>query len=100
VKILEISGEWRHKDDVLYKPPEKKKSHEVKSGDRGGHRINALSSVSSLGPGRAGRGAMHRQPSSRNFAYHFSILLKRGAAFWNSARNRNGRGYCVFQNTK
>jgi hypothetical protein len=23
-KILEISGEWRHKDDVLYKPPEKK----------------------------------------------------------------------------
>jgi hypothetical protein len=24
-KILEISGQWRHKDDVLYKPPEKKK---------------------------------------------------------------------------
>jgi hypothetical protein len=23
-KILEISGEWRHKDDVLYKPSEKK----------------------------------------------------------------------------
>jgi len=23
-KILEISGEWRHKDSVLHKPPEKK----------------------------------------------------------------------------
>jgi hypothetical protein len=23
-EILEISGEWRHKDDVLYKPPEQK----------------------------------------------------------------------------
>jgi hypothetical protein len=23
-KILEISGEWRHNDDVLHKPPEKK----------------------------------------------------------------------------
>jgi hypothetical protein len=23
VEILEISGEWRHKDDVLHKPPEK-----------------------------------------------------------------------------
>jgi hypothetical protein len=44
-EILEMSGEWRHKDDVLYKPPEKKtKSHGVKSGDRGGHRINASSS--------------------------------------------------------
>jgi hypothetical protein len=41
-KILEISGEWRHKDDFLYKPPEK--SHGVKSGYRGGHRINASSS--------------------------------------------------------
>jgi hypothetical protein len=30
---------------------------------------------------------MHRQPSSRNFAYHFLILLKSVAAFWNSARN-------------
>ena len=29
----------------------------------------------------------HRQPSSRNFAYHFLILLKTGAAFWNSVRN-------------
>jgi len=43
-KILEISGEWRHKDSVLHKPPHKKKSHGVKSGDRGGHRINASSS--------------------------------------------------------
>jgi hypothetical protein len=41
--ILEISGEWRHKDSVLHKPPEKK-SHGVKSGDRGGHHINASSS--------------------------------------------------------
>jgi hypothetical protein len=24
-KILEIGGEWRHKDSVLYKPPEKKR---------------------------------------------------------------------------
>ena len=23
-KILEISGEWRHKDNVLHKPPEEK----------------------------------------------------------------------------
>ena len=42
-KIREISGEWRHKDSVLHKP-QKKKSHGVKSGDRGGHRINAPSS--------------------------------------------------------
>ena len=42
-KILEISGEWRHKDSVFYKP-HKKKSHRVKSGDQGGHRINASSS--------------------------------------------------------
>jgi len=28
---LEISGEWRHKDSVLHKPPEKK-SHRVKPG--------------------------------------------------------------------
>ena len=35
-----------------------------------------------------GRGTMHRQPSSRNFAYHFLRLLKTGAAYWNSARNR------------
>ena len=34
-KILEISGEWRHKDSVLTNP-HKKKSHGVKSGDRGG----------------------------------------------------------------
>ena len=40
--ILEISGEWRHKDSVLHKPPEKKMSHGVKSGDWGGHRINPL----------------------------------------------------------
>jgi len=39
--ILEISGEWRHKDSVLHKPPEKK-WHGVKSGDRGGHRIKPL----------------------------------------------------------
>ena len=32
-RILEISGEWRHK----------KKSYGVKSGDRGGHRISASS---------------------------------------------------------
>ena len=24
VKVLEISGEWRHKDSVLHKPPEEK----------------------------------------------------------------------------
>ena len=30
----------------------------------------------------------HRQSSSRNFAYHFLILLKTGAAFWNSTLNR------------
>ena len=42
-KILEISGEWRHKDSVLHKP-HKKKSYGVKSGDRDGHRINASSS--------------------------------------------------------
>ena len=42
---LEISGEWRHKDSVIHKAPEKKKmSHGVKSGDRGGHRINTSSS--------------------------------------------------------
>ena len=35
-KIPEISGEWRHKDSVLTNP-HKKKSHGVKSGDRGGH---------------------------------------------------------------
>ena len=40
VKVLEISGEWRHKDSVLHKPPGEK-WHGVKSGDRGGHRINA-----------------------------------------------------------
>ena len=43
--------------------------------------------VSSLGPGRPDRRAVHRQPSSLNFAYHFMILLKTGAALWNSARN-------------
>ena len=32
---------------------------------------------------------MHRQPSSRNFAFHFLILLKTGAAFRNYARNRH-----------
>ena len=42
-KILDISGEWRHKDSVLHKPPQEK-SYGVKSGDRGGHRINASSS--------------------------------------------------------
>ena len=42
-KILEISGEWRHKDSVLYKP-HKKMSYGVKSGDRGGYRISASSS--------------------------------------------------------
>ena len=41
-KMLEISGEWRHKDSVLHKP-QKAESHGVKSGDRGGHRINASS---------------------------------------------------------
>ena len=41
-KILEIRGEWRHKDHVLNKP-QKKKLHGVKSGDRGGHRTNASS---------------------------------------------------------
>jgi len=44
-KILEISREWRHKDSVLHKPLEKK-SHGVKSGDRGGHHINASSCAS------------------------------------------------------
>jgi hypothetical protein len=33
-KILEISGGWRDNDDVLHKPPEKK-SHGVKSWNRG-----------------------------------------------------------------
>jgi hypothetical protein len=42
-KILEISGECRHKDSVLHEPPEKK-SHGFKSGERGGHCINASSS--------------------------------------------------------
>jgi hypothetical protein len=42
-KILEINGEWRHNNSVLHKP-QKKKVARVKSGDRGGHRINASSS--------------------------------------------------------
>jgi hypothetical protein len=42
-KILEISEEWRHKDSVLHKPPEKK-SHGAESGNRGGHRIKASNS--------------------------------------------------------
>jgi hypothetical protein len=42
-EILEISRQWRHKDSVLHNPTETK-SHGVKSGDRGGHRINASTS--------------------------------------------------------
>ena len=42
-KILQITSEWRHKD-CPSQTPQKKKSHGVKSGDRGGHRINASSS--------------------------------------------------------
>ena len=31
-KTMEIIGEWKHKDSVLHKPPQKEKSHWAKSG--------------------------------------------------------------------
>jgi hypothetical protein len=82
-KILEISGEWRHKDGVLHKPPEKKSCTGLNPGTG-----VATALTRHLHSFFAWSYAMHRQPSSRNFAYHFLILLKTDAAFWNSARNR------------
>jgi len=43
VKIWRLVGSGGTKT-VSFTNPQKKKSHEVKSGDRGGHRINASSS--------------------------------------------------------